>query len=76
MTSSTEKAYVRTRIDGDAIRHLSSRFKKDSIKPFLSAEKIFEELNLIFDDSNKRINFMKAFRRLKQIDQFKKFFVF
>jgi hypothetical protein len=44
-----KKVYVRTRIDDDAIRHLSSRFKKNSIKSFLSAEKIFEELNLIFD---------------------------
>jgi arsenate reductase-like glutaredoxin family protein len=71
-----KKAYVRTRIDDDAIRHLFSRFKKNSIKSFLNAEKIFEKLNLIFDDSNKRVNFMKTFRKLKQIDQFKKFFVF
>jgi hypothetical protein len=55
---------------------LFSRFKKNTIKSFLNIEKIFEELNLIFDDSNKRINFMKTFRRLKQMNQFKKFFVF
>jgi hypothetical protein len=71
-----KKAYVRIRIDDDAIRHLFSRFKKNSIKSFLNAEEIFEELNLIFNDSNKRVNFMKTFKRLKQIDQFKKFFVF
>jgi hypothetical protein len=75
-TALQEKAYVRTRIGGDAIRHLSSRFKKDSVKPFLSAEEIFEELNLIFGDPNKRVNSMKAFRRLKQIGQFKEFSVF
>jgi hypothetical protein len=76
LTALQEKAYVRTRIGGDAIRHLSSRFKKDSVKPFLSAEEIFEELNLIFGDPNKRVNSMKAFRRLKQLGPFKEFSAF
>jgi hypothetical protein len=63
-----KKTYVRIRIDDDVIRYLSSRFKKNSIKSFLSAEKIFEKLNLMFNDSNKRINFMKTFKKLKQIN--------
>jgi hypothetical protein len=71
-----KKVYVRTRIDEDAFRHLFSRFRKDSIKSFLSAEEILKELKLIFYDFNKRVNFMKTFRRLKQIESYKEFFIF
>ena len=67
-SNTQEKAYVRTRIDDDAIRHLFSRFRKDFVKSFMTAKEIFEKLNLIFDDSNKKMNAQKAFRRLKQID--------
>ncbi len=34
-----KRAYVRTRIDEDAMKHLTSRFKKKSIKSFLSLKK-------------------------------------
>jgi hypothetical protein len=71
-----KKAYVRTRIDEDAIKHLASRFKKDSIKSFMIVEKIFDDLNRVFDDLNKRINVLKAYRRLKQIETNKKFHTF
>jgi hypothetical protein len=75
-TSLQKKAYVRTRIEGDAIRHLFSRFKKNSIKSFLCAKEILKELKLIFDDSNKRVNFMKTFRRLKQVESYREFSIF
>jgi uncharacterized protein YktB (UPF0637 family) len=63
-TSLQEKAYVRTHIEEDAIRHLFSRFRKNLSKSFLCAKEILKELEYIFDDSNKRVNFMKTFRRL------------
>jgi hypothetical protein len=71
-----KKAYVRTRIDDDAMKHLTSRFKKNSIKSFLIAEDIFDDLNRIFDDSNKRVNVLKTYRRLKQVEVNKKFHIF
>jgi hypothetical protein len=71
-----KKAYVRTRIDEDAMKHLTSRFKKDSIKSFMIVEKIFDDLNRVFDDLNKKINVLKAYKRLKQIETNKKFHTF
>jgi hypothetical protein len=58
------------------MKHLSSRFKKDSIKSFLIAEEIFDDLNRIFEDSNKRVNVLKIYKRLKQIKANKKFHTF
>ncbi len=75
-TKTMKKTYVRTRLRGDAMKHLASRFKKDSIKSFDTAEEIFDEMNRIFEDPNKRMNVMKEFRRLKQVNQFKEFHVF
>jgi hypothetical protein len=72
----SKKAYVRTRIDEDTMKHLASRFKKDSIKSFMIVEKIFDDLNRVFDDLNKRINVLKAYKRLKQIEINKKFHTF
>ncbi len=72
----SKKAYVRTRIDEDAMKHLTSRFKKDSIKSFMIVEKIFNDLNRVFDDFNKKVNALKAYKRLKQIETNKKFHTF
>ncbi len=69
----SKKTYVRTRIDEDAMKHLTSRFKKNSIKSFLIAEEIFDDLNRVFDDFNKRINVLKIYKRLKQIKANKNF---
>ncbi len=40
LIETSKKTYVRIRINDDAMKHFSSRFKKDSIKSFLTAEKI------------------------------------
>ncbi len=69
----SKRAYVRTQIDEDAMKHLTSRFKKDSIKSFFIAEEIFDDLNRVFDDFNKRINALKTYRRLKQVEANKEF---
>jgi hypothetical protein len=66
-----QKAYVRIRIDEDAMKHLISRFFKNSIKSYIISEEIFDDLYQIFDDSNRRINALKTYRRLKQIKSFK-----
>jgi hypothetical protein len=55
------------------MKHLTSRFKKDSIKSFFIAEEIFDDLNRVFDDFNKRINALKTYRRLKQVEANKEF---
>ncbi len=67
---------MRTQIDEDAKKHLTSRFKQDSIKSFMIVEKIFHDLNRVFDDLNKRVNKLKAYKRLKQVEVKKKFYTF
>jgi hypothetical protein len=52
------------------------RFFKNSIKSYIISKKIFDDLYQIFDDSNRRINALKAYKRLKQIESFKDFNIF
>jgi hypothetical protein len=71
-----QKAYIRIRIEDDAMKHLTTRFFKNSIKSYTIADEIFDDLYQIFDDSNRRTNALKTYRRLKQIESFKDFNIF
>jgi hypothetical protein len=71
-----QKAYVRIKIDDDVMKHLISRFFKNSIKSYIISKEIFDDLYQIFDDLNRRINALKTYRRLKQIESFKDFNTF
>ncbi len=71
-----QKAYVRIRIEDDVMKHLTSRFFKNSIKSYTIANEIFEDLYQIFEDFNRRTNVLKTYRRLKQIESFKNFNIF
>jgi hypothetical protein len=75
-TDVEQKAYVRIKIDDDVMKHLIFRFFKNSIKSYTIANEIFDDLYQIFDDSNRRINVLKAYRCLKQIESFKDFNIF
>jgi hypothetical protein len=75
-TDVQQKAYVKTRIDDDVMKHLTTRFFKNSIKSYIIANEIFDDLYQIFDDSNRRINALKTYRRLKQIKFFRDFNTF
>ncbi len=75
-TDVQQKAYVRIRIDDDVMKHLTARFFKNSIKSYKIANEIFDDLYQIFDDSNRRTNALKTYRRLKQIESFKDFNIF
>jgi hypothetical protein len=71
-----QKTYVRIRINDEAMKHFIFRFFKNSIKSYIIAKKIFDDLYQIFDDSNRRTNALKTYRRLKQIKSFKNFNTF
>ncbi len=71
-----QKTYVRIKIDEDAMKHLISRFFKNSIKSYIISKKTCDDLYQIFDDSNRRTNVLKTYRRLKQIESFKNFNTF
>jgi hypothetical protein len=58
------------------MKHLFARFKQNSIKSFLTAKEIFDDLNRVFDNFNKRINALKIYKRLKQVKMNKKFHTF
>jgi hypothetical protein len=58
------------------MKHLISRFFKNSIKSYTIADEIFDDLYQIFGDSNRRTNVLKAYRRLKQVESFKDFNIF
>jgi hypothetical protein len=75
-TDVQQKAYVRIKIDEDAMKHLISRFFKNSIKSYIISKKIFDDLYQIFDDLNRRTNVLKTYKRLKQIESFKNFNTF
>jgi hypothetical protein len=75
-TDVQQKAYVRIKIEDDAMKHLTTRFFKNSIKSYTIANDIFDDLYQIFDDSNRRTNALKTYRRLKQIESFKNFNIF
>jgi hypothetical protein len=75
-TDVQQKTYVRIRIDDDVMKHLISRFFKNSIKSYIISKEIFDDLYQIFDDLNRRTNALKAYRRLKQIESFKNFNTF
>jgi hypothetical protein len=75
-TDVQQKAYVRIRIGDDVMKHLISRFFKNSIKSYIISKEIFDDLYQIFDDSNRRTNALKTYRRLKQIESFKNFNTF
>jgi hypothetical protein len=75
-TDVQQKAYVRIRIDDDVMKHLIFRFFKNSIKSYIISKEIFDDLYQIFDDSNRCINVLKTYRRLKQIESFKNFNTF
>jgi hypothetical protein len=71
-----QKAYVRIRIENDAMKHLTFRFFKNFIKSYTIADEIFDDLYQIFEDFNRRINVLKTYKRLKQIESFKNFNTF
>jgi hypothetical protein len=71
-----QKAYVRIKINDDVMKHLIFRFFKNSIKLYIISKEIFDDLYQIFDDSNRRINALKTYKRLKQIESFKNFNTF
>jgi hypothetical protein len=75
-TNIQQKTDVRIRIEEDAMKHLIFRFFKNSIKSYTIADKIFKNLYQIFNDSNRRINVLKVYRRLKQVESFKNFNTF
>jgi hypothetical protein len=58
------------------MKHLTARFFKNSIKSYIIADEIFDDLYQIFDDSNRRTNALKTYWRLKQIESFKDFNIF
>ena len=61
-----KKAYVENRVGGEAMGHLEPRLRKNAIKPFLTAEEMFDHLERIYGDPNRKQTAMNLFRSLRQ----------
>lgn len=71
---SLRKAYVETRVEGDASRHIASRLRKNARNPFAETEDIFDCLLKIYGDSDRKHTAMKEFRNLCQTSKDFNFF--
>lgn len=59
-------AYVETRVGGDAAKHLAPRLRLDARKPFTTAEEIFQYLERVYGDPNRKHTALTEFRKLRQ----------
>jgi hypothetical protein len=67
---------VQSGIEDDVIQHVASRFRKNNIKSFLTAEAVFDDLKRVYDDSNRKQIFLKEYRNLKQVRKYREFHIF
>jgi Zinc knuckle len=65
-TATTQKAYVVSRVNGVANRHLAPRLRKDSNRMFTTAEEIFLALEQVYVDPHRSETAATNFRRLYQ----------
>ena len=61
-----KKAYVENRVGGEAMGHLEPRLRKGAMKPFLTAEEMFDQLERTYGDPNRKQTAMNDFRYLRQ----------
>ena len=65
-TEVLKKAYVENQVGGEAMGHLEPRLRKGAIRPFTTAEEMFDQLERIYGDPNRKRTAMNNFRSLKQ----------
>ena len=65
-TELLKKAYVENRVGGEAMGHLEPRLQKGAMKPFLTAEEMFDQLERTYGDPNRKQTAMNDFRSLRQ----------
>jgi hypothetical protein len=69
-------AYVSTRLDEEAYKHISARLNKNSSRRYLTIDEVFEDLKRVYADPNKMQTAMNAFTRLTQVGKYAEFHVF
>ena len=72
-TKALRMAYVDSRVDGDAYKHLVTRSRIGAQKLFVMAEKMFEILQKAYGDVNWKHTVMNKFRDLKMTKDFNSF---
>jgi len=65
-TEALRMGYVENRVGGNAIKHLAPRLRTGSTNPFVSTEDMFEVLERVYGDPNRRQTASAEFRRLYQ----------
>lgn len=74
-TEALHMAYVDSRIDGDAYKHLATQLRIGAKKPFSTAEKMFKVFQKAYDDVNWQHTAMNKFKDLKMTKDFNSFWV-
>lgn len=65
-TKKLRLAYIFSRTDGKARKHVAPRLRTDAITPYHDADDVFNHLDTVYGDPNKVINAKIAFRNLYQ----------
>ena len=74
-TKALHMAYINSRVDGEAYKHLAARLRIGAWKLFATAEKMFEILQKTYGDVNRAQTAMNKFRDLKMTKDFNSFWV-
>ncbi len=68
------EAFARTRLGGQAVKHVVARYRQKSTWPFETTEEIFSNLNRLYGDSHKKqTTSSKRIRDLKQGGKYREF---
>ena len=73
LTEALRMAYVDSRVDREAYKHLAARLRIDARKPLATAEEMFEVLQKTYGDVNRAHTAMNKFRDLKITKNFNSF---
>ena len=73
MTETLRMAYIDSRVDGEAYKHLAAKSRIGARKLFAMAEEIFEVLQKAYENVNQKHTAMNKFRDLKMTKDFNSF---
>ena len=72
-TETLRMAYINSRVDREAYKHLAARSRIGARKPFAMAEEMFKVLQKAYGDVNRKHTAMNKFRDLKMTKDFNSF---
>lgn len=68
-TERQQMVYVQSRVGGLAMKHIQPRLRADAMIRFVTAQEMFDHLEAIFGDPNRKLNSRNKYRSLRQGDR-------